>query len=529
MTDITMAITELAQVADLPEPPRNDQTHVAFFGVWNAGKSTLLKRLLVEVGRPVPDWLTVAAARETNFVGEVELDDGLVVLDAPGISAGVSLHAGEAATALRRADVVLVLLLPALLTAEADDVVRVLRGEHVHPAGWPWGADGLRVLVTQLDQGGFDLVADEAAFTDYARRKLDELQGIMADRNVVLDTEPAIVIADRNADVSDDRDDLELEDYGRGPWDGIAPLLAWLRNLPHEQVRTAAAARRLAEDATGAVAIRRRTAELAQRTIDRLQVEVATLDAQCAELHEQVDEARNDLQRALDDFAASVYGADADDRSEALEEQQRAVIEAWLERHRERFADLQVDATLDMDDLNGKRTADAWTVFESVVTDERFAEQANQTVQEIFGRSFEQLRDELDKTTDPTYWQDTSRVFRTEVQARVVRGVLVAGASVPLLLEVSSLVRAAVDDPTPEHERAATERRERVRQANEEAVEQAVSALTSYVTALTAPLTEDLKGKRGLIDQARQGISEQRQAADAIERRIEALRLAVGG
>ena len=60
--------------------------------MWNAGKSTLLKRLLVELGHAVPDWVTVAAAPETNFVGEVALDDDLVLLDTPGISDGMSLH-----------------------------------------------------------------------------------------------------------------------------------------------------------------------------------------------------------------------------------------------------------------------------------------------------------------------------------------------------------------------------------------------------------------------------------------------------
>ena len=68
-------------------------------------------------------------------MGEVALDDDLVLLDTPGISDGMSLHEGEVATALAAADVVIVLLLPALLTAEKDEVVAILRGEHVHALG----------------------------------------------------------------------------------------------------------------------------------------------------------------------------------------------------------------------------------------------------------------------------------------------------------------------------------------------------------------------------------------------------------
>src|SRR3954468_1135296 len=96
------AMVELARRMGASVPVPNDRTGLALFGVWNAGKSTLLKRLLVETGRPIPDWLTIAASPETNFVGETDILEDVVALDTPGISAGMSLHEGEAAAALRR-------------------------------------------------------------------------------------------------------------------------------------------------------------------------------------------------------------------------------------------------------------------------------------------------------------------------------------------------------------------------------------------------------------------------------------------
>ena len=45
---------------------------VTVFGVYDAGKSSLIKRLLVELGAPVPDWLTISARPETYAATRVE-------------------------------------------------------------------------------------------------------------------------------------------------------------------------------------------------------------------------------------------------------------------------------------------------------------------------------------------------------------------------------------------------------------------------------------------------------------------------
>src|SRR4051794_26246160 len=144
--DVDALVHELCATANVQIPEPHDVTRVAVFGVWNAGKSTLIKRLLVELGKPIPDWLTVAGAPETNFVGTIPIDDDTTLVDTPGISDGMSLHVGEAADALKSADVVLILLLPAVVTAEKDEILALLAAAHVHPDGWPWPEHALKVL-----------------------------------------------------------------------------------------------------------------------------------------------------------------------------------------------------------------------------------------------------------------------------------------------------------------------------------------------------------------------------------------------
>ncbi|MGH3922335.1 MAG: hypothetical protein ACRDTT_05615, partial [Pseudonocardiaceae bacterium] len=53
------------------------------YGPYDAGKSTLLKRLLVENGTPVPGWLTISGRPET-FETSAVVSGGMRYVDSPG-------------------------------------------------------------------------------------------------------------------------------------------------------------------------------------------------------------------------------------------------------------------------------------------------------------------------------------------------------------------------------------------------------------------------------------------------------------
>ena len=61
---------------------QSDKLTTVIFGAYDAGKSTLLKRLLVEAGTAVPEWLTVSGRRETFEVLSVQ-SEGIVFVDTP--------------------------------------------------------------------------------------------------------------------------------------------------------------------------------------------------------------------------------------------------------------------------------------------------------------------------------------------------------------------------------------------------------------------------------------------------------------
>src|SRR3546814_12370279 len=59
-----------------------DKGEVTFLGPYSPGKSSLLRRLVVDSGGEVPDWLTVSGRRETVELEGVDGGD-LTVTDVP--------------------------------------------------------------------------------------------------------------------------------------------------------------------------------------------------------------------------------------------------------------------------------------------------------------------------------------------------------------------------------------------------------------------------------------------------------------
>ncbi len=59
-----------------------------------------------------------------------------------------------------------------------------------------------------------------------------------------------------------------------------------------------------------------------------------------------------------------------------------------------------------------------WDLLTEVLDDERFGEKAAKLLEEIFGASSDGLRDEIAKSKDPKYWDDASRLLKSERQAK---------------------------------------------------------------------------------------------------------------
>lgn len=152
---------------------------ITLYGPYNTGKSALLKRLLIEEGKDVPEWLTVSGEPETFAVDAVDVAN-CRVQDTPGLQAGVDLHHGQAAQTLQLTDAILVLLPPQLVTAGRETLLDVVSGRLFHPDGLPYPPESLILAISQFDTAGVDPLSDPVGYKTRAATKRNELQASFA-------------------------------------------------------------------------------------------------------------------------------------------------------------------------------------------------------------------------------------------------------------------------------------------------------------------------------------------------------------
>ena len=194
-----------------------DTLEVVVFGAYDAGKSSLLKRLLVDWRIPVPDWLTVSGRRET-FESKRVVAQGLGLTDTPGLGSGNNEHDDLTLGAMRLADFYLWVLPPQLVTTGKERFLDVLFGD----VGI---AEATIAVVARMDEAGVDPSDNEVGFVGLCLRKKQELTSLFAtdspDGNL---SAIHCVVADPYQIVGNTTDpEPEIYDLGRS-WDGVKDL-----------------------------------------------------------------------------------------------------------------------------------------------------------------------------------------------------------------------------------------------------------------------------------------------------------------
>ena len=202
---------------------------VTFYGPYDSGKSSLLKRLLIDASLPVPDWLIVTGRRETFEIQEAAVL-GVVVRDTPGIAGGNERHDRVSGEALPLSDVVVLVLPPQIVTSDREAIVTVMNGTRFNcPAEVAYADRGLVIVLARMDEAGAMPRDDLNGYQSLVMRKCEELGGLFRSQGIP-DKVAAIypVSADPfgligNA-VPKSRTEYDLD----CSWDGVAAFEAFL-------------------------------------------------------------------------------------------------------------------------------------------------------------------------------------------------------------------------------------------------------------------------------------------------------------
>lgn len=151
---------------------------VTFIGPYDSGKTSLVKRLLVDDMREVPGCLTISARPETFEVHEYEAF-GCILRDTPGISVRNAEHEKKAQDSLALSDVIVVTLPPQLLTSDRKFILDVLSGRLFAERGITFPPSALHVVLARMDEAGVSPLDDCEEYVKLRERKLVELRELL--------------------------------------------------------------------------------------------------------------------------------------------------------------------------------------------------------------------------------------------------------------------------------------------------------------------------------------------------------------
>lgn len=313
------------------------QPVAAIFGAFDAGKSSLLKRLLFEDGVPVPPEVTVSGHRETFSVDEVA-GAMWTFRDSPGLAGGNDEHDKKALESLNLADLLVWVLPPQLVTSNKEIFDAIVIGRRFG-VEWAQVTGSLVAVLARIDEAGIDPAENLDGFRDLCERKRKEFTDLLAAVGVPPPRWGVYAVsADPYQGVVNEAPDGSVYAMGTG-WDGVPELRAALAEArgAAAELRTLAGYR----FASRAVAILSRVVQeerkareeeraTCENELERLRLWRTSLDAlrrQCAA----------DLHRAVEDELMSAGRAGTAAAAEAFQKQLAEAVDRWSDQAYAKF------------------------------------------------------------------------------------------------------------------------------------------------------------------------------------------------
>ncbi|MNZ30841.1 Dynamin family protein [compost metagenome] len=522
------------------------------FGAYDAGKSSLLKRLLVEAGCPVPDWVTISARRETFESREV-VAGRIAFVDSPGLSSGNDEHDTISRKALQLADAYIWVMPPQLVTSGQADFVAFLSGSFFN-SRLPSAAVTAATIavVSRMDEAGIDPGDSPDGFAALVEKKTAELFS-MLDKDRIAGSLAGLhcIVADPyqlvgNTPVADST----LYDIGR-EWDGIAALRTTLAALEGDQGRL----RQLA-GLRFVCAVARELEEAVQLQNSTLQLETERLnnDSERYGLFRQrltslTDYSKTDLKGRIEEALRSAGRSATSDiqvSTARLEKMLSESIDQWasastadLQQLAQEFElELQQHAIkVDMsallaaaqaqDNVSGDSKAQPSSFKQNRKRLFGFVPALTQSIKGLaeigLGMSLEEAKKkliELERFEGKALDEAIKKIFKSKEQmekaSRYVSWASAVSVVGPLAGELASFGGDLLEEHMNQQQAAAMiEHRKLIRQKLDEQAENIREQTQQVFSELSSALDEQLQVRLQHCLQARQAVLEQRQQAEA--------------
>jgi predicted GTPase len=306
---LALAEDELAQpfCAELHAIAARNRPRLYLVGDYNAGKSSFIKRLLLDAGEVVPPELQIRSNPTTDRVhqyawGKVDL------IDVPGFQSSNESHYEVARRTFPDASAILYLFQTNLVLGDDSTMQVVLRGDRAR--GIAPKASRTFFIINRADELGVDPAVATERYKELAERKQTELSQALASRGVNIAPERILCMASDPYGLVGNRADASSASYdGHRHWDGFQQFMKAFRDIEASLLRTGvdrslleggmARLARLADECAS------EAKQLGAKADVMRQIEALVQECK-AEGHRLAAEHRARLERLVEDHAATL-------------------------------------------------------------------------------------------------------------------------------------------------------------------------------------------------------------------------------
>lgn len=205
-------------------------------GDYNAGKSSFIKRLLLDAGQVLSPSLRIRANPTTDQEHVYEWRN-IDLVDTPGFQSTNESHTEVALRSFADASAVLCLFQPNLVTGDDESLCRVLRGDR--SKGLVPKARRTFFIVNRSDELGVDPIDNPTRFKELAQRKQTELSEALIGRGITVPATSVLCMASDPFGMVGSRDDVNSSAYdAHRTWDGFEYFMRSFREIESDLIRT---------------------------------------------------------------------------------------------------------------------------------------------------------------------------------------------------------------------------------------------------------------------------------------------------
>jgi len=206
-------LSELTLILD------EDKPRIHLIGDYNAGKSSFIKRLIIDEGASIPENLKIDAKPTTSTPQEYDWN-GVKLIDSPGFQSSEISHTEYAMKTFPDASAIIFLFQPNLILGDDTYLKTVLNGDK--ESGLVPKKKRTFFIINRSDELGSDPEYAPKSFKTLIDRKKDELSSALKSKGVSVDRNQIFCMASDPYGLVGDRSDVNSSEFDPyRSWDGI--------------------------------------------------------------------------------------------------------------------------------------------------------------------------------------------------------------------------------------------------------------------------------------------------------------------